>query len=106
MCKQAEEHTLGTMSDLERPDTDLGAVHQIGKMSLPSLDVSPSQNTCKTSSAGQDTYIGAFESADMRGEPCRSYATVLPEHHNCACSLDSSIMDCQTASVCWSFTFT
>ena len=101
MCKQAEEHSLDTISDLGRPDTDLGAGHRMEKMHLPGRDACPSLNTCKTSSAGQDTYIGAFESADMRGEPCRSYSTVLPEHHNGACSLASSIMACQTAFVCW-----
>ena len=105
MCKQAEEHTLGTMSDVERPDTDMGAGHQMEKMPLLSGDASPSQNTCKTSSAGQDTYIGAFESADMRGEPRCSHATVLPVHHNGACSFNSSIIDCQTASLCLSSTF-
>lgn len=101
MCQQAEEHSSDTMSDLGRPDTDLRPGHQMEKMPLPGPDACPSQNTCKTSSAGQDTCIGAFDSADMRGEPCRSYAIVLPEHHTGACSFRSSTIDCQTVVVCW-----
>ena len=80
MRKQAEEHSLESMSDLEGRDMDLGAAHQLQKLPLPSPDASPSQNTGKTSSATQDTYMSAIESPDMRSEQHCSPATALPEH--------------------------
>ena len=102
MCKQAEEQSLDTLNDMENLNGDLGSAHQAQKLPLPSPEASPSQNTGKTSSAGQDTCMGAIESLDMPGVSGRSHATVLCLHHSSACTSSrlSSNMACQTAAVC------